>query len=92
MKRLSGPLQGEKIVGYTRNVAFRSGLHARPQIGYCDSDKFGADALELGPENKGYPLMMGLGWQKGIALGTMDGQDILKPIAHTIKTNKACLQ
>jgi hypothetical protein len=36
--------------------------------------------------------MMKMGWSKGQALGTVDNQGILHPIAHTVKTNKAGLQ
>jgi hypothetical protein len=92
MKRLSGPLQGMKGSGPARAATFRSGPRARPQVGYRDGDKVGANAPELGPENKGHALMMKMGWSKGMALGTMDNQGILHPIAHTVKTNKAGLQ
>jgi hypothetical protein len=92
MKRLSGPLQGKKNAGTTRNFTFRSGPRARPHVGYRDGDKVGADAPELGPENKGHALMMKMGWSKGMALGTTDNQGILQPIAHTVKINKAGLQ
>jgi hypothetical protein len=92
LKRLSGPLQGKKGPGPARAPAFRSGPRARPQVGYRDGEKVGANAPELGPENKGHALMMKMGWSKGMALGTTDNQGILHPIAHTVKTNKAGLQ
>jgi hypothetical protein len=92
LKRLSGPLQGKKGPGPARTPAFRSGPRARPQVGYRDGEKVGANAPELGPENKGHALMMKMGWSKGMALGTTDNQGILHPIAHTVKTNKAGLQ
>jgi hypothetical protein len=92
MKRLSGPLQGKKGPGPARAPTFRSGPRARPQLGYRDGEKVGANAPELGPENKGHALMMKMGWSKGMALGTEDNQGILHPIAHTVKTNKAGLQ
>jgi hypothetical protein len=92
LKRLSGPLQGKKGRGPARTPAFRSGPRARPQVGYRDGEKVGANAPELGPENKGHALMMKMGWSKGQALGTTDNQGILHPIAHTVKTNKAGLQ
>jgi hypothetical protein len=91
-KRLHGPLQGKKGVGPTKGSTFRSGPRARPQVGYRDGDKVGANAPELGPENKGHALMMKMGWSKGMALGTVNNQGILHPIAHTVKTNKAGLQ
>jgi hypothetical protein len=91
-KRLQGPLQGRKGLGPTKGSTFRSGPRARPQVGYRDGDKVGANAPELGPENKGHALMMKMGWSKGMALGTVNNQGILHPIAHTVKTNKAGLQ
>lgn len=36
--------------------------------------------------------MMKMGWTKGEALGTVDNQGILHPIAHTVKINKAGLK
>jgi hypothetical protein len=92
MKRLRGPLQGKKGPGPARAATFRSGPRARPQLGYRDGDKVGANAPELGSENKGHALMMKMGWSKGMALGTEDNKGILHPIAHTVKTNKAGLQ
>ncbi|KAF2827684.1 hypothetical protein CC86DRAFT_290474 [Ophiobolus disseminans] len=91
-KRLQGPLTGKKGPGSARASTFRSGPRTRPQVGYRDGEKVGANAPELGPENKGHALMMKMGWSKGMALGTMDNQGILHPIAHTVKTNKAGLQ
>jgi hypothetical protein len=92
LKRLSGPLQGKKGPGPARTPAFRSGPRVRPQVGYRDGEKVGANAPELGPENRGHALMMKMGWSKGMALGTTDNQGILQPIAHVVKTNKAGLQ
>lgn len=92
LKRLNGPLQGKKGVKPARGSTFRSGPRARPQVGYRDGEKVGANAPELGPENKGHALMMRMGWSKGQALGTADNQGILHPIAHTVKINKAGLQ
>ncbi|KAL5113146.1 squalene synthetase-like protein, partial [Pleosporales sp. CAS-2024a] len=92
LKRLHGPLQGKHGTGSARAPTFRSGPHTRPQVGYRDGDKVGANAPELGPENRGHALMMKMGWSKGMALGTEDNQGILQPIAHTVKTNKAGLQ
>jgi hypothetical protein len=92
VKRLRGPLQGKNGGGPSRAATFRSGPRTRPQVGYRDGEKVGANAPELGPENKGHALMMKMGWSKGMALGTEDNQGILHPIAHTVKTNKAGLQ
>lgn len=92
LKRLSGPLQGRKGAKSARGATFRSGPRPRPQVGYRDGEKVGANAPELGPENKGHALMMKMGWTKGEALGTVDNQGILHPIAHTVKINKAGLK
>ncbi|KAH7085553.1 hypothetical protein BKA63DRAFT_459137 [Paraphoma chrysanthemicola] len=92
LKRLCGPLQGKKGSKVVRGPMSGSGSRLRPQVGYRDGDKVGANAPELGPENKGHALMMKMGWSKGMALGTVDNQGILQPISHTVKTNKAGLQ
>ncbi|KAH7095206.1 hypothetical protein FB567DRAFT_511980 [Paraphoma chrysanthemicola] len=92
LKRLCGPLQGKKGAKVARGPMSGSGSRLRPQVGYRDGDKVGANAPELGPENKGHALMMKMGWSKGMALGTVDNQGILQPISHTVKTNKAGLQ
>ncbi|KAH7394101.1 hypothetical protein DE146DRAFT_679373 [Phaeosphaeria sp. MPI-PUGE-AT-0046c] len=92
LKRLKGPLQGKTNAKPARGATFRSGPRARPQVGYRDGEKVGANAPELGPENRGHALMLRMGWSKGEALGTADNQGILHPIAHTVKINKAGLQ
>jgi hypothetical protein len=92
LKRLQGDLTSNKGRKSARASTFRSGNRVRPQIGYRDGEKVGANAPELGPENKGHALMMKMGWSKGEALGFGDNQGILQPIAHTVKTNKAGLQ
>lgn len=76
----------------SKSATFRHGGKARPQTGYRDGDKVGANAPELGPDNKGHALMMKMGWTKGMGLGAVDNKGILQPIAHTVKTNKAGLQ
>lgn len=88
-KRMRGPLQGQK--GAPRESILHHGKRPRPKVGYQDGDTVGANAPELGPENKGHALMMKMGWSKGMALGTEQNQGILYPIAHTVKINKAGL-
>jgi hypothetical protein len=88
-KRLRGPLQNKKG---PRGSTFRSGNRVRPQVGYQDGETVGANAPELGPENRGHALMMKMGWAKGKGLGAGGNEGILQPIAHTVKTNKAGLQ
>ena len=88
-KRLRGPLQNQKG---PRGSTFRSGNRVRPQVGYQDGETVGANAPELGPENRGHALMMKMGWAKGKGLGAGGNEGILQPIAHTVKTNKAGLQ
>jgi hypothetical protein len=91
-KRMRGPLFTQKAPGPAKGATFRSGKRVRPQIGYQDGEIVGANAPELGPENKGHALMMKMGWSKGMGLGTGETPGILQPIAHTVKTNKAGLQ
>ncbi|KAF1839544.1 hypothetical protein BDW02DRAFT_563600 [Decorospora gaudefroyi] len=90
-KRLRGPLhtQGGRPARFS---TVKHGARARPQLGYKDGETVGANAPELGPENKGHALMMKMGWSKGMGLGAGDNKGILQPIPHTIKTNKAGLQ
>jgi hypothetical protein len=92
IKRLRGPLMSKKGPKPAKASTFRSGNRLRPQVGYQDGDKVGANAPELGPESKGHALMVKMGWSKGMALGTEDNQGILQPISHTVKINKAGLQ
>jgi hypothetical protein len=92
-KRLSGPLHakgGNPRPGKANG--FRQSARTRPQVGYKDGETVGADAPELGPENKGHALMTKMGWSKGMGLGALDNKGILAPIPHTVKTNQAGLQ
>ncbi|CAA9962082.1 r3h and g-patch domain-containing protein [Pyrenophora teres f. maculata] len=95
-KRLRGPLYTEGGSGRPGKFSTvkhkHGGARARPQLGYKDGETVGANAPELGPENKGHALMMKMGWAKGDALGAGDNKGILQPIPHTVKTNKAGLQ
>jgi hypothetical protein len=94
-KRLRGPLHTQDG-GAGRAPRFstvkQGSRGARPQLGYKDGETVGADAPELGPENRGHALMMKMGWSKGTALGLGDNKGILQPIPHIVKTNKAGLQ
>jgi hypothetical protein len=94
-KRLRGPLYTQGGSG-GRAPRFSTVKHGnrgtRPQLGYKDGEIVGADAPELGAENRGHALMMKMGWTKGTALGFMDNKGILQPIPHVVKTNKAGLQ
>lgn len=95
-KRLKGPLYAQGGGGRPGKFSTvkhkQGGARSRPQLGYKDGETVGANAPELGPENKGHALMMKMGWSKGTALGTADNKGILQPIPHTVKTNKAGLQ
>ncbi|KAF1946462.1 hypothetical protein EJ02DRAFT_234026 [Clathrospora elynae] len=92
-KRLRGPLNSEVGPRPGKFATVKhSGARTRPQLGYKDGETVGADAPELGPENKGHALMMKMGWSKGMGLGACDNKGILQPIPHTVKTNKAGLQ
>lgn len=74
------------------SVPFAKKSAVRPRFGYKDGETVGADAPELGPENKGHALMEKMGWSKGMALGSVDNKGILQPIPHMVKTNKAGLK
>jgi hypothetical protein len=95
-KRLRGPLYSQGGGGrpgrFSTVKQKQGGARSRPQLGYKDGETVGANAPELGPENKGHALMMKMGWSTGTALGAGDNKGILKPIPHTVKTNKAGLQ
>ncbi|OAL45968.1 hypothetical protein IQ07DRAFT_590759 [Pyrenochaeta sp. DS3sAY3a] len=83
--------------GFARFLQEPSGGRAnkgpfRSYVGYRDGDTVGADAPELGPENKGHALLKKMGWSKGVGLGALDNKGILQPIPHVVKTNRAGLQ
>ncbi|KAJ9647278.1 squalene synthetase-like protein [Coniosporium tulheliwenetii] len=60
-------------------------------VSYTDGEVVGANAPELGVENKGRALLEKMGWTQGTALGALNNKGILQPIAHTVKTGKAGL-
>jgi hypothetical protein len=91
-KRLRGPLHGQGNARLARGATVRHGNRVRPHTGYQDGETVGANAPELGPENKGHALLSKMGWSKGTGLGALDNKGILQPIPHTVKTNKAGLQ
>ncbi|USP73305.1 hypothetical protein yc1106_00579 [Curvularia clavata] len=95
-KRLRGPLYSQGGGGRSGRFSTikhkQGGVRSKPQVGYKDGETVGANAPELGPENKGHALMMKMGWSKGTALGAGDNKGILVPVAHTVKINKAGLQ
>lgn len=93
LKRLRGPLHTQGGARPAKGATARhGGTRTRPQTGYKDGETVGANAPELGLENKGYTLLTKMGWSKGMGLGALDNKGILLPIPHTVKTNKAGLQ
>ncbi|KAF1843811.1 uncharacterized protein K460DRAFT_342403 [Cucurbitaria berberidis CBS 394.84] len=93
LKRLRGPLRTQGGARPAKGAPVRhGGARTRPQTGYKDGDTVGANAPELGPENRGHALLKKMGWSKGMGLGALDNKGILQPIPHTVKTNKAGLQ
>jgi hypothetical protein len=91
--RLQGPLHLQKGARFAKPATVRhGGTRARPQTGYRDGETVGANAPELGPENKGHALLSKMGWSKGMGLGALDNKGILQPITHTVKMSKAGLQ
>lgn len=91
-KRLRGPLHGQGGGRSSKTAKVRFGNRVRPQTGYQEGDTVGANAPELGPENKGHALLSKMGWSKGTGLGALDNKGILQPIVHTVKMNKAGLK
>ncbi|KAF3047242.1 hypothetical protein E8E11_008404 [Didymella keratinophila] len=94
IKRLSGPAfsqKGERAFKKSATVRF-GGARGKPTTGYRDGETVGANAPEIGPENKGHALLAKMGWSKGMALGALDNKGILQPIPHTVKMTKAGLQ
>ncbi|CAO2656199.1 Nn.00g050020.m01.CDS01 [Neocucurbitaria sp. VM-36] len=92
LKRLQGPLHTRDARPTKGATVRHGGARVRPQTGYRDGETVGADAPELGPENRGHALLKKMGWSKGMGLGAVDNKGILQPIPHTVKTNKAGLQ
>ena len=58
---------------------------------YRDGEVVGAEAPELGLENKGRAMLEKMGWSKGTALGALNNKGILQPVLHVVKTTKAGL-
>ena len=58
---------------------------------YRDGEVVGAEAPELGLENKGRAMLEKMGWSKGTALGASNNKGILQPVSHVVKTTKAGL-
>ena len=93
LKRLRGPLHTQGGARPSKSTTIRhGGARTRPQTGYKDGETVGANAPELGPDNRGHALLEKMGWSKGMGLGALDNKGILQPIPHTVKTNKAGLQ
>ncbi|KAL2261688.1 hypothetical protein VTK26DRAFT_3617 [Humicola hyalothermophila] len=72
----------------------------RPVVGGRSSHKaltlregeiVGASVPELGQENKGRAMLEKMGWSKGMALGSIENQGILEPLAQVVKRSKAGL-
>ncbi|KAF3047439.1 hypothetical protein E8E12_006504 [Didymella heteroderae] len=94
VKRLSGPTfsqKGDRAFKKSATVRF-GGSRGKPTTGYRDGETVGANAPEIGPENRGHALLAKMGWSKGMALGALDNKGILQPIPHTVKMTKAGLQ
>ena len=91
--RLTGPTFSQKGDRPRKSAAVRfGGARGKPSTGYRDGETVGANAPEIGPENKGHALLAKMGWSKGMGLGALDNKGILQPIAHTVKMTKAGLQ
>jgi hypothetical protein len=93
--RLTGPTFSQKGDRPRKSATIRfskGGARGKPSTGYRDGETVGANAPEIGPENKGHALLAKMGWSKGMGLGALDNKGILQPIAHTVKMTKAGLQ
>ncbi|KAJ8105509.1 hypothetical protein OPT61_g10132 [Boeremia exigua] len=91
--RLAGPTFSKKGDRPRKAATVRfGGARPKPTTSYRDGETVGANAPELGLENKGYALLAKMGWSKGMALGALDNKGILQPIPHTVKMTKAGLQ
>ncbi|KAJ4340750.1 squalene synthetase-like protein [Ascochyta clinopodiicola] len=91
--RLTGPAFSQKGDRPRKSATVRFGAaRGKPSTGYRDGETVGANAPEIGPENKGHALLAKMGWTKGMGLGALDNKGILQPIAHTVKMTKAGLQ
>ncbi|KAF9701593.1 hypothetical protein EKO04_000561 [Ascochyta lentis] len=91
--RLTGPAFSQKGDRPRKSATVRfGGTRGKPSTGYRDGETVGANAPEIGPENKGHALLAKMGWSKGMGLGALDNKGILQPIPHTVKMTKAGLQ
>ena len=68
----------------------RGGRSASAAV-YRDGEVVGAEAPELGLDNKGRAMLEKMGWSKGTALGAFNNKGILQPVSHVVKTTKAGL-
>jgi G-patch domain/R3H domain len=57
-------------------------------VSYRDGDVVGAEAPEIGNENRGRAMLEKMGWTSGTALGAMNNKGILQPVSHTVKNSK----
>ena len=55
---------------------------------YRDGDVVGAQAPEIGSENRGRTMLEKMGWSSGTALGAANNKGILQPVAHTVKNTR----
>lgn len=93
LHRLTGPTFSQKGDRPRKSATVRfGGARGKPTTGYRDGETVGANAPEIGPENRGHALLAKMGWSKGMGLGALDNKGILQPIPHTVKMTKAGLQ
>ena len=52
----------------------------------------GADAEEIGMQNKGHALLTKMGWTKGMALGAVENKGIIMPVSSVVKKGRSGLQ
>ena len=76
--------RGARAAGKKAAVDFRRRTFIK------DGEIVGANAPALGPENRGFAMMVKMGWSKGTALGA-HGQGILEPIKQRVRLTRAGL-
>jgi len=73
-------------------VKRQGGIGRRADVGgYREGDVVGANAPELGVDNRGRAMLEKMGWSLGMALGGEGAGGILTPIMHVVKNSRAGL-
>ena len=70
----------------------RRGGAAGTGVSYRDGEVVGAEAPEIGQENRGRTMLERMGWSTGTALGASNNsRGLVQPVAQVVKTSRSGL-